>query len=198
MSSPMPSAGSFGGFGGAQTTLFTPEGDGWVFEIRGYHYFNKDRNLQGGEYVHRAFLSRLEDGKIELPDDLGSDKPVQVTMKELGIKYPILLPHFSFMVEDYEVPNPAWEEEQKRLREEGLLGMGAANEFGTGGFGMGRNQVPDPDAVPEFLEYDRYEFVVQFCWQPTPRMQRLENRRRALEQEQQQPTQDPEQERVAQ
>jgi type IV pilus assembly protein PilM len=79
-----PAAAAPGGYG--------PSGEGWVFQITGYHYHNKegDRENFGMEYVRRAFLDRLKSEEIKLMA-IGNRPAESVTTKELGIGYPVLI-----------------------------------------------------------------------------------------------------------
>jgi type IV pilus assembly protein PilM len=68
-----------------------PTGPGWVIQMRGFHLFNE--KLEGAQFVRDTLLKNLENGTVELPVvQNGKVTMEQVTMKELGIEYPVLLP----------------------------------------------------------------------------------------------------------
>jgi type IV pilus assembly protein PilM len=68
-----------------------PTGPGWVFQIRGYHYHNREGDLEneGPEFLRKTLLKNLAEQKLALPGEDG--KPREVTMAELGIRYPVLV-----------------------------------------------------------------------------------------------------------
>ena len=169
-----PTAPSVYGSGGGETVLPAPEGSGWVIEIHGYHFHNKVGGLQGAQYVYEKFMKNLENGQIELPDGPNGDETIPVSMKELGIRYPVLLRDYSAMLKDSEVDNPEYDPEQSR------------NSLDP--FSQNRNSdlfaLDEEEEIPEKIPFDKYVFRIQFCWQGTPLSKRIEMRaKRALEQE---------------
>ena len=78
-----------------------PSGPGWVVRLTGDHFHNyppqeaKGR-LSGLEYVQQTLIKNLQDNKIELPVFMATPggtegQKEQVTMKELGIQFPVLV-----------------------------------------------------------------------------------------------------------
>jgi type IV pilus assembly protein PilM len=162
-----------------------PTGPGWVIELKGYHYYNNrslSRNERGANHVRFTFLQTLEEGTITLPDNEGN--PVEFTMQELGIQFPLLLSDEGEPL-TISVPNPDASHAQAgpgnmqsmMMGGEGLEGMeGDEGDEGTG-FGpaqMVPGAIPGatPGAaangkppIPASFEVRRYSFTIQFCWQ---------------------------------
>ncbi|MGQ9575914.1 MAG: pilus assembly protein PilM [Thermoguttaceae bacterium] len=71
------------------------QGPGWLIQIVGYHFHNRDIPgvLQGAEYVRRAFLDKLRNGKVFLPVDPAdpNSRGEWFALKDLGIRYPVLV-----------------------------------------------------------------------------------------------------------
>jgi type IV pilus assembly protein PilM len=88
---PAPGAAGTGAAGAAGATpVAGPTGEGWVIQLRGYHYHNKHRGLEGAQFVREQFLKRLENDKVTLP--VGKNHaPEQVSIKDMGISYPVLI-----------------------------------------------------------------------------------------------------------
>jgi type IV pilus assembly protein PilM len=68
-----------------------PAGPGWIFEIKGYHYHNKEEDTEneGPAYLRKTLLKNLLEQKVTLPGPDG--KPRETTLAELGISYPVLI-----------------------------------------------------------------------------------------------------------
>ncbi len=76
----------------AEETVEGPTKDGWVVEIRGYHYYNGNPQTSGRTHVLNTLLRRLETGVVRLPGDPDENRePPEFTMKELGIMFPTLI-----------------------------------------------------------------------------------------------------------
>jgi type IV pilus assembly protein PilM len=131
--------------GGTTTGGEGPSGEGWVIQIKGYHFHNKVLGYQGAKYVKNTFMHYLETKKIKLPDGPnGKTKPVAI--KDLGIGYPVIVR--SWKVRPVPIPDP-----NANLEE-------AAEE-------------QDADRVIPTIELQQFDFVLQFCWQETPLSKRL-------------------------
>ena len=72
-------------------------GEGWIVELRGYHLHNSLdepkvdlRGDEGWEFVQNTLIKNLEDGTVKLPDGPNGE-PIEVPIKDLGIKYPVIL-----------------------------------------------------------------------------------------------------------
>ena len=140
-----------------------PKGVGWVYELRGYHFFNGQPGNQGSQYVRNTLIRNLLEGIVELPD--GPDGAVlPVKMDELGIRFPVLVHELPIVT--VSMPNLDYDEQ---------LVLDARMEAQETG-----EALPD-DLPPKIIQVPRCEFTVQFCWQETPVSKRRELR---LEQEQ--------------
>jgi hypothetical protein len=118
-----------------------PTGPGWVIELRGHHFHNEDLIDRTAKFVRDTLIENLRNKKVTIvnPDD---GKPMEISMKELGIGYPVILTEQS-------------------------------NYFDT--------EVADSNGTP--IRVRRWDFEVQFAWQPTTHTQRLE-KKQATEQQQ--------------
>ena len=180
-------------------TVTGPEKDGWVVELRGYHYFNTDRRRFGPNHVYKTIVKHIEKGEVLLPTKPGEDaKMEKFTLKELGISYPTLL--ISEPLRGVQIPNPQFEASAG----EGGAGPGGAGPSGMGPGGMGPGggiaglgagvgaagaagknaskgkpagndkKKGENEPKPFFEDIERYNFTIQFCWQPVPLAKRLE------------------------
>ncbi|NLE39255.1 MAG: pilus assembly protein PilM, partial [Pirellulaceae bacterium] len=151
-----------------------PSGPGWVVQLNGYHYHNPksaDEGVGGEQYLKEEFLTRLEDNQLHFPaigpQKIGPDgqeqKDVLVTMDELGIGYPVLI-HCS---------RPEPEPLVDPSATSGDIGGGA------GGLGGVAASASDKNAII----VNRTNFIVQFCWRPTPPTMRFEMKKEAEQRE---------------
>jgi type IV pilus assembly protein PilM len=173
------------------TLNMTPTGNGWVIELRGYHYFNPPYNdnkrLYGAEFVRQTLLKELAEGKVMLPtgekvagpNGTQVDKLEEVTFKELGIMNPVF--RLKSGPVKMQIPDP-----------KAALNAATANQKtaadGTQPAATAEGQpaaaAPATPAAPgaeidpsmAMIDLNRYDFSVQFAWKPTPRSQRLLNK----------------------
>ena len=130
--------------GDAPTVVEGPTGAGWVIQITGFHYYL----AQGEPYARNTIVSFLDKGTINLP--LGAGRPAQdFTMRQLGIQYPLRIDRFVAREVDIDIPK------------------------------QGDDNDADPKEGPQGPKTDKvrlrqFNFVIQFCWQPTTVAQRLE------------------------
>ena len=136
-----------------------PSGPGWVIEIGGFHYFNKDPQNEAAQYVRNTLLQQLEHGQIMLPDG-PNIQLIPVSMDELGVAYPILIRSEGRLDRSFQVPNPKFDPDLQRHK--GRLIDESAQE--------------DEAGEPPFHIVPRYQFVVQFCWKETKVTERQEKR----------------------
>lgn len=125
-----------------------PTGGGWVIELKGFHYYNEERDNRGATFVRRTFLKNLLDGSVELPADPKTGIRQTVPIKSLGIAYPVLRdvkPIGPVAV----VPNP----EEDRLAQEAEAA-----------------RLPFTKAPPVMAK--KFDFTIQFCWQEKPPKER--------------------------
>jgi type IV pilus assembly protein PilM len=172
MADPMGETGDFEGDsldGGNGANAL--EGPGWVIQLTGYHYHNLDQTNQTIRYVNNTLIKNLEEGTVMLPD--GSEgQMMDVPLADLGISH-------------------AWVVEGKPLTDEvidpnaplnstGRSGGYGARGYGGGGYGDSREgrmaaagQEDGNEKLPP-IHLKRYDFVVEFFWQPHTRGERLE------------------------
>jgi type IV pilus assembly protein PilM len=140
-----------------------PSGEGWVIQIKGYHFHNKRLDNQAGKFVHDTFIKNLEEKQIRLPD--GPDGKMKlVSMKELGISNPVIVR--SWRVRPVEIRDPN-APDLEQLNE--ASGAGFAGGLPTGG--VGRGNAPEPEV--RTIKLQQFDFIMQFCWQETPLTKRL-------------------------
>jgi type IV pilus assembly protein PilM len=118
-----------------------PKGPGWVVQIKGYHFHNEDRHKpdEAEQFVRSTLVQSLL-GKGD--DVLVSAGPLagrRVPVADLGIGYPIIMDSSTVRRVRIEKSKPP-----------------AAGGGGT-----------TPAAEGETLELKRYDFTLQFAWQPT-------------------------------
>jgi type IV pilus assembly protein PilM len=166
-------AEEFLGTEGAEGEATGPTGEGWIIQLHGYHLHNSDpantadplRGDEGAEFVRRSLIEKLRNGTVKLPSSSG--EMVDVAMKDLGISYPVITPpleiirpvRFDPLAIDEMDATKRWSDYQNSLQPTGLGG-----------------QRPPAGAAkvepPEYLDLRRWDFKVQFIWQPKPRGQR--------------------------
>ncbi|MFH1266659.1 MAG: pilus assembly protein PilM [Planctomycetota bacterium] len=180
---PKPAAGA-GAEGG-------PTGPGWVIRLTGYHYHNRRtavdvRGLhfvQGAQYVRETLIRALEglEKDVMLPRGDAAGGLERVSMKELGIGYPVLVDPRTFFPETIVNPNA------DGAMQTGMGGMGTGGmRMGTGGMGPSENGMEGPgmasggfgatrgqkrsaggeEAEDAAIDLMRFNFDVQFSWQP--------------------------------
>ncbi len=142
---------------------------GWVIQLTGYHYHNGNIANERGRFVKKTLLRQLEEGSVELPDAKG--QMVKVSMADLGISHPWICDK-KLLYDETIDPDQLFKETQKPA-------------FGGGGFGdsfevdnpenflpgAGEQRGSDP---ANLITLKRYDFMVQFVWQPTTYQQREE------------------------
>jgi hypothetical protein len=139
---------------------------GWVIQMVGHHFHNSvPPDVQVGDeasqFVFNTFFKQLKEGTVELPDGEGG-APKRVKISDLGVKYPVIVLRKKVQQIDY----PAEPEEAYQQR------LAALSPQTPGG-------QPAPGADPKAMErkvfrLGRFDFVLQFMWQPQPRSVREE------------------------
>ncbi|HEX3727592.1 MAG TPA: pilus assembly protein PilM [Pirellulales bacterium] len=143
---PPPGGGDPNAAAGA-APLAAPTGPGWVIQLRGYHYHNKhlDASDSTTRFVRDTLIKQLREGKVKLAGKDGKDQ--EVSVKDLGIGYPVIVSdEIKFTPEEHVDPNAG-------------------------------PPKPGPDGKPtaeKTITLKRFDFTVQFVWQPTTRSKRLE------------------------
>ena len=161
-----------------------PHGTGWIVNLTGYHYHNKDRKNQGAEYMRRTLMADLRNAKVKLPNADGSTD--EVTLAELGISYPVLINPVKPRLVEIEDPNATPDAGASDAAGEAAPGMGMGMGMGRGmGMGGMRPAVaptgPAAKTTPTSIELWRFDFDVQFCWQPKSPTERRNEKNKAKE-----------------
>lgn len=157
---------------GGEAEPVPPSGEGWIIQLTGYHYHNSDpenpgefdREDEAGKFVYRTLIENLKNGTVQLPSSKGEMK--EYTMKELGISKPVMVSYFRPVTVTFD-PNAATPEEASKS----MSDYRASQDEMGGGWGGPAQRKPDGPTAPkpEHWKLKRYEFQVQFIWQPQPR-----------------------------
>mgnify|MGYP001081666079 CR=1 FL=1 len=189
-----PSASGVGSEGSSPPTE-GPSGPGWVVRLTGYHFHNYSPQEAKGrpsslEYVRQTLIENLQKKTVELPVFTATEggtevKKETVSMKELGIEYPVLVEPKPLL--HYTVLHP----------EAIVAEMLNPNSASHSGFGVpedhlrptpGMPQQPGMPTAPagkpsapvlKTISISKYPFTVEFAWRPTPPSKRLEERKKA-------------------
>lgn len=151
-----------GGTGGAAG----PRGPAYIIQLTGHHYHNlkeHGRNF-GAEYVRATLIANLQSKSVLLPASTGANaEAVYVTMEELGVSYPTLVGD----------PRPAVNEE---LIDPAALAEAETASTASSGTTTARPGSKPPVDATATVTVPRFDFVVQFCWQPVSPAERKEAR----------------------
>ncbi len=166
-------------------------GAGWVIQLTGYHYHNKDKSNQTSRFVNNTLIKNLEEGFVELPDGPNGEN-VKVSFADLGISHPWVVQDKQIQKEIIDLDAPQGAAAAGRGGRGGGYGGeggGYGGEYGGGGYGGGRlpaaSAEDDEEEDTSIVELDKYEFIVQFAWVPTPKSARIEKAAIRQQQEQQ-------------
>ncbi len=144
-----PAAGAPAAAGASAGGEAEPTGPGWVIQMIGYHFHNKNRSEQGAQYVRETIMKKLETGSVLLPVGPGG-KLESVLYKDLGMANPVLIE--TTPIREREIPSPDADEPEP-----------VDNEFGK------------KPSIP-MTKVQQFDFVLQFSWQPTPMSKRMQLR----------------------
>jgi type IV pilus assembly protein PilM len=139
-------------------------GPGWIIEIKGYHFHNSDTSNEGREFIEHTLFHELEEGTVQLPDGDGGAL-VDVPIKDLGISFPVVITQpkirtVTFLPDEINADAP----------NRGGRAIATREERGP----RGRNEGAADQPEQKSWKLRRYDFVIQFCWQPKTRTQRRE------------------------
>jgi len=123
------------------TAQVGPKGPGWVVQIKGHHFHNEDRHKpeEGEQFLRSSLVQPLLGNGDEVLVSAGPLGGRRVPVTELGIGYPII------------VESPKVQKVQ--------IQKAKPTATPTGG--------PAAPADAETVELKRYDFTLQFAWQPT-------------------------------
>jgi len=118
-----------------------PKGPGWVVQITGHHFHNEDRHKpeEGEQFLRSSLVQALLGNGDEVLVSAGPWGGRRVPVTELGIGYPIIM------------ESPKVQKVQ--------IQRAKPTATATGG--------PAAPADAETIELKRYDFTLQFAWQPT-------------------------------
>jgi type IV pilus assembly protein PilM len=130
-----------------------PSGPGWVIELRGHHFHNEPRHkpLEGAQYLRSTLVKNLMSGDVKVTVSAGPLAGQKVSVSDLGIGFPIIV--VSSRIKSVRIPVANLSE-----------GSGPA----AGGGPLRPGVDPAQPLEPQELTLKRYDFVLQFCWQPRP------------------------------
>lgn len=162
----------------------------WLVSVYGYHWHNGDQTkVKYGEFVRDNFIKKLSgevDCRFKLPILKSAQAiepgavPEELTMKDLGVRYPILMNKgFELMYGD-----GGWNDRRRNILirdEHNLLQDQTATGMNMAGNNAMLNPAVadpnDPNAEPvELRTGTRYDFVVHFLWEPKSSVERAETR----------------------
>ncbi|HTN73859.1 MAG TPA: pilus assembly protein PilM [Pirellulaceae bacterium] len=148
------------------------EKSGWVVEIQGYHYYNKNPASAGPAHVRSTLIRNLEEGTVDLPVSFGNQAQTQkFTMKELGIGYVILAADKEF--DRYNrIPNADYRDPNETTG-------GPGDNFLAPMKTEKKDPLADKDNVKEWT-VPKYTFVIQFVWKEKLLRKRLQEREQRL------------------
>jgi type IV pilus assembly protein PilM len=135
---------------------------GWVIEVKGFHFFEDDKDMYNKDamYLVKTLMNELENGSIELPSGPGQEQPELFTMKELGIYCPLIAKDRREVT--IRVPRLDYDP-AKAPR---TIAPRVERKWGEG----------DESKVPMHNQ-TVYEFTLQFMWLETRASERLEARK---------------------
>jgi hypothetical protein len=153
-------------------------GPGFVIQLTGYHYHNADQSNQTLKFLRDGFFKNLEEGTVKLPDKYNDQTKeyelVDVPIKDLGVSR-------VWLVQDKPL-RPDFIDPDAQLLAEGTAPKGFAEAMGFAPEGETAEGAAAPAAAGEglapvgpksrIIEVERYDFILQFCWQPKTRTQR--------------------------
>lgn len=171
------------------TGISGPTGPGYVIRLRGYHYHNSDvaGPNQGAQYVRNTLIRNLEEGQFWINGKW-------VTAKELGIGFPMLIN--PGRIQEVRVADPYYRPPAAPTAVSGsaTAGPGSPTVPGStlmpsgvgvpGAVGSGVPGAPG-DTIAGFITLRRFDFTIQFAWQPKTESEREEARKQSAEAAQQ-------------
>jgi len=124
----------------------TPAGPGWVVQIVGHHYHNEEQGNEGEQFVHSTLVRGLLGRGAEVVVSAGEHAGESMSVADLGIGFPVIV--VSSPIKTVDMAEP-----------------GAAT--GTPGSRPGFEGAAPGAADAATVRLKRYDFILQFVWQPT-------------------------------
>ena len=121
-----------------------PSGPGWVVQIRGHHFRNEPRHAprDAENFVREEIVHDLLPGGCRVTVTAGPKQGEEVDIAELGIGYPVIVDRTAV----------------RRVR------VNATPQ--VEGSGVDPIRPPGEEEVDQSIELRRYDFLLQFSWQP--------------------------------
>ncbi len=137
-------------------------GPGWVIQLTGFHYHNSDPQNERGEFVKSTLIKNLEEGTVSLPDG-ENGALIDVPLKDLAISHAWLA-------------NGEKKAYEELIDPEAMALDPSAAGSGSGGYGREGGYTPGGAGGPQdkLIKVNRFDFIVQFVWQPKSRAERKE------------------------
>lgn len=196
---PAPAGDSAAASGDAETGALS--GEGWVVELTGYHFYSDGPQNYGPLHVYSTLINHLENGVVMLPNPKADGQLVAFAMDEMGVSHPMLV--YEQYDPNFKIPNPNAAGAMPTAGMSGLsmaggtgpmggagpmaggagpMAGGAGPMGGVGGVrpGSGRSTAASTAGAngepeePTHFTAPRYDFRVQFVWQPKPLSERLQ------------------------
>ncbi len=135
-----------------------PTGPGWVIELRGYHFHNEPRHkpLEGAQFLRSTLVRNLMSSDVKVTVSAGPLAGQQVSVSDLGIGFPIIIE--SSPIKSVRIP---------------VANLSEGSSRPVGGMPLPPGVDPTQPLEPQELSLKRYDFVLQFSWQPRPAGQPL-------------------------
>jgi type IV pilus assembly protein PilM len=152
--------------------------DGWVIQLRGYHLHNdlideKPPVKVGAEarkFILDTFCKTLEEGSVKLPDGPNGEL-IDVKITDLGISQPTVVTTEKIIRREYYAQPVELDSNGTPILPQAPVAL-TETPLSPGG-------LPAVPPEPETIKLRKYNFIIQFAWQPQPRAVRREKAEQA-------------------
>ncbi|MCE9630727.1 MAG: type IV pilus assembly protein PilM [Planctomycetia bacterium] len=121
----------------------TPQGPGWVVQIVGHHFHNREQGNEGEQFLRSRFVHNLLGQGDDVLVSAGEKSGERVPVAELGIGYPVIVMSSPIRKVQLQTVQPP-----------------------AGGPAVAAGP-RDAEQSSGTIELKRYDFILQFVWQPT-------------------------------
>lgn len=161
----------------------TLTGPGWVVELQAHHYHNSVRMMQEADssrqFVIRTLINNLKNSDVTLPGDEAAGGGV-FKYSDLGV----FLPTIVWTMETPEDFTITLKTDRPAGGAGGDSAQGGSRSGGLSlGGTMGNTGAEPAPADPKTFKAPRYDFIVQFGWQPRNAQERIAARAERLKKE---------------
>lgn len=177
-------ANTAAGAAGAGPDAMPPlTGPGWIIEIRAHHFHNSPEMVKardsGMQYLLKSFVTNLREKEVVLPGDEASGGG-KFKYSDLGVFMPTVVTSVD-KARPYKI---VMGETKSSAAQEGSGGPGMGS-IGTGLEGPENSGVTAAESsIPAYSEeVERFDFAIQFAWQPRTASERNAARAKRLEAE---------------